>query len=50
MFDTWVMHEGWLWVGMANTVGLGLDIGIHTSFIRLAIASSCESTISQVKI
>ena len=38
MFDTWVMHEGWLWVGMANTVGLGLDIGICTSFIKLAVA------------
>lgn len=38
MFDTWVMHEGWLWVGVADTVGLGLDIGICTSFIKLAIA------------
>ena len=38
MFDTWVMHEGWMWVGVASTVGLGLDIEICTSFIKLAIA------------
>ena len=38
MFDAWVMHEGWLWMGMANTVGLGLDIGICTSFTKLAVA------------
>ena len=38
MFDTWVMHEGWLLVGVENTVGLGLDTGICTSFIKVAIA------------
>ena len=38
MFDRWVIQGGWLWVGVANTVGFGLDIGIHTSFIKPAIA------------